>query len=122
MGGWTMGQADQDRRIDYVEFAASDIEKTKSFYSGVFGWAFTDHGPEYTSFHDGRLGGGFTKDPDTSGPGPLVVLYAADLEAMKDKVKSHGGKITKEIFEFPGGHRFQFSDPTGTELAVWSDQ
>ena len=45
-------------RIDYIEFPATDIAKTKAFYTGVFGWKFTDYGPDYTSFEDGRLAGG----------------------------------------------------------------
>jgi uncharacterized protein len=56
-----MSQAEQDRRIDYVEFGAIDIEASKRFYSAVFGWQFTDYGLDYTSFYDGRLAGGFTK-------------------------------------------------------------
>src|SRR5207244_2152730 len=42
-----------DRRIDYIEFAGGDIAATKAFYEQVFGWKFTDYGPEYTSFEDG---------------------------------------------------------------------
>ena len=40
---------------------------------------------------------------------------------MLEKVKAAGGKIVKEIFSFPGGRRFQFQDPNGNELAVWSE-
>ena len=54
--------------------------------------------------------------------GPLVVLYASDLEEMLTAVKGAGAKITKEIFTFPGGRRFHFKDPNGNELAVWSDR
>ncbi len=25
-----------------------------------------------------------------------------------------------DYIEFPGGHRFEFKDPSGNELAVWS--
>jgi predicted enzyme related to lactoylglutathione lyase len=118
-----MSQAEHDRRIDYVEFGATDIEATKRFYSGVFGWKFTDYGPEYTAFHDGRLAGGFAKvKASPREGGALVVLYASDLEPMEASVKGAGGKITKEIFSFPGGRRFHFHDPNGNELAVWSDQ
>ena len=118
-----MSQADQDRRIDYVEFAATDIEATKRFYSGLFGWQFTDYGPDYTSFQDGRLSGGFTKVKTAPRKGgTLVVIYVSDLEAMQASVQAAGGKIRKEIFSFPGGRRFQFKDPNGNELAVWSDQ
>lgn len=117
-----MSQAEHDRRIDYVEFGATDIEATKRFYSGVFGWKFTDYGSEYTAFEDGRLSGGFTTLAKAAGGNPLVVLYASDLEAMLASVKSAGGRVTKDIFLFPGGRRFQFQDPNGNELAVWSNQ
>jgi len=117
-----MSQAEHDRRVDYVEFATTDIEQTKRFYSEVFGWEFTDYGPEYTSFTDGRLGGGFTVAPEVVAGGPLIVLYATNLEEIATQVLESGGQIVKEIFEFPGGRRFHFADPSGNELAVWSDQ
>lgn len=37
------------------------------------------------------------------------------------KVRKAGGHIVKEPFTFPGGRRFHFGDPSGNELAVWSD-
>jgi predicted enzyme related to lactoylglutathione lyase len=117
-----MGQAEQDRRIDYVEFPALNVADTKRFYSEVFGWTFTDYGPDYTSFGDGRLSGGFTKAAEIGTGGPLVVIYAANLEASKEAVVAQGGKVTKEPFDFPGGRRFHFADPSGNVLAVWSDQ
>ncbi|MHC4910729.1 MAG: VOC family protein, partial [Planctomycetota bacterium] len=40
-----MNQADQDRRVDYVEFLTTNIEETRKFYEEVFGWEFTDYGP-----------------------------------------------------------------------------
>ena len=110
-----------DRRIDYIEFPASDIAATKRFYEQVFGWKFEDYGPEYASFMDGRLAGGFWTAPKVQAGGVLVVIYAADLEGTEAKVKSAGGKIVKETFSFPGGRRFHFSDPSGNELAVWSE-
>jgi uncharacterized protein len=109
-------------RVDYIEFPAPDIAKTKAFYAAVFGWKFTDYGPDYTSFEDGRLAGGFyTKDTVTAG-GPLVVIYASDLTGRQTKVCAAGGAIVKEIFSFPGGRRFHFTDPAGNELAIWSDK
>jgi predicted enzyme related to lactoylglutathione lyase len=96
--------------------------ETKTFYSGVFGWQFTDYGPDYTSFNDGRLSGGFSAVSEGVAGGPLVVIYAADLEDIEAKIKQHGGRIVRETFEFPGGRRFHFSDPGGNELAVWSDR
>ena len=51
---------------------------------------------------------------------PLPVVRVDDLEAAFDAVTKAGGTIAKPIFGFPGGRRFQFIDPAGNELAVWS--
>jgi predicted enzyme related to lactoylglutathione lyase len=108
--------------VDYIEFPSTNIEETKSFYTTVFGWEFTDYGPEYTSFTDGRLRGGFASAPAVAAGGPLVVLYATNLEEVEASIKESGGRIVKDTFEFPGGRRFHFTDPSGNELAVWSDR
>jgi predicted enzyme related to lactoylglutathione lyase len=52
----------------------------------------------------------------------LVVLYAANLEDIEAQIREYGGRIARETFEFPGGRRFHFVDPSGNELAVWTDQ
>ena len=111
-----------NHRIDYIEFSATDIAATKNFYTAVFGWKFTDYGPDYTSFEDGRISGGFAKAQSISGNGVLVVIYASELEKTKEAVVLNGGKITKPPFDFPGGRRFHFTDPNGNELAVWSEK
>ncbi len=114
-----------DLKIDYVELPATDLDSVESFYSSAFGWSFTDYGPEYRAFSDGKLDGGFFKSDlqsVTANGAALIVLFAHDLEAMKDKVIANGGNICREIFSFPGGRRFHFSDPHGNELAVWSDK
>ncbi len=112
-----MSQAEHNCRIDYVEFPATDIEATKQFYSTVFGWQFEDYDPDYTAFCDRPLSGGFVKADSVTAAGPLIVIFATNLEATEDAVKSAGGKIKKETFSFPGGRRFHFEDPSGNELA-----
>ncbi|MBI3006021.1 MAG: VOC family protein [Ignavibacteriales bacterium] len=112
----------QHNRIDYIEFHATDIPATKKFYADVFGWKFTDYGPDYVAFEDGRLTGGFEKSESVSNGGPLVILFSSQLEKTKADVLTHGGRISKDIFAFPGGRRFHFLDPNGNELAVWSDK
>ncbi|HLY17551.1 MAG TPA: VOC family protein [Bryobacteraceae bacterium] len=117
-----MDTATNQGRIDYIEFPATDMQATKTFYAGLFGWKFTDYGPDYTSFEDGRIAGGFARQNAVARPGQLTVIYAADLEGMEAKVRAAGGGIVKEIFSFPGGRRFHFTDPNGNELSVWSDK
>jgi predicted enzyme related to lactoylglutathione lyase len=116
-----MSQSKPENQIDYLELPASNIEKTKKFYKSVFGWKFEDYGPDYTSFHDGRMAGGFTTESPAPGKGVLLVIYSSDLTEVQTKVVAAGGKIVKEIFSFPGGRRFHFAHPNGNELAVWSE-
>ena len=111
----------KNTHIDYVEFKAHDLEKTKHFYTQLFGWKFTDYGPAYVSFEESGLAGGFEKSDDVISKGALVVLYHNDLEKLKGAIENAGGRIAKDIFSFPGGRRFHFLDPSGNELAVWSD-
>lgn len=107
-------------QVQYIEFLSNDVEKTKAFYRTVFGWEFTDYGPEYTAFTGQYVDGGFAFGEPVAGT-VLVILYSSALEETFEKVRNAGVEITKDIFVFPGGRRFQFRDPNGYELAVWSD-
>lgn len=107
-------------QIQYIEFLTTDIVRAKEFYTKCFGWSFTDYGPQYTAFEGDYVDGGFTIGEPAKGS-ILVVLYSDNIESSKRKVLKSGGTILKDIFSFPGGKRFQFSDPDGYELAVWSD-
>jgi predicted enzyme related to lactoylglutathione lyase len=111
-------------KINYVEFPARDIEATKVFFTTVFAWSFTDYGPEYAAFSDQGINGGFYKSNNASKTetgGALIVLYSDGLEEVLERVERAGGSILKPIFSFPGGRRFHFAEPSGNELAVWSD-
>ncbi|NGN97541.1 VOC family protein [Grimontia sp. S25] len=115
----------QHGKLNYVEFPARDLLATKSFFSEAFGWTFTDYGPDYTAFSDQGLDGGFFRAEmcsETSNGGALLVFYSESLEQTEINVKQTGGKIVKPIFDFPGGRRFHFTEPSGNEFAVWSDR
>ena len=109
-----------DGSLDYIELPASDIPATKKFYAAVFGWSFIDYGPDYVAFDfEGRTGGFNAERKVVTTGGPLVVLYANDLDAMEAKVRAAGAEImSRESFE--GGRRFHFRDPNGNEVAVWT--
>ena len=117
-----VAKQNNNNRIDYIEFPATDIAATKKFYTAVFGWKLTDYGPDYVSFEDGRMSGGFAKVESIARNGTIVVIYASDLEKTQVTVIKNGGIITKAPFTFPGGRRFHFTDPNGNELAVWSEK
>lgn len=107
-------------QIQYIEFLSKDLVQIKKFYQAAFNWKFTDFGSEYTAFEGKYIEGGFTIGEPVKGS-ILPVLYSEKLEETLEKVKLAKGQIAKEIFNFPGGRRFHFTDPDGNELAVWSD-
>jgi len=109
-------------RIDYVELpSATAHELTRAFYSKAFGWDFADYGPTYAATTNGTTDVGLQGDPEGALAAPLPVVKVDDLEAAFDSVSEAGGVIAKQIFSFPGGRRFHFIDPSGSELAVWSE-
>lgn len=115
----------RERRIDYVEFASSDPAASRAFFEKVFDWSFVDYGSDYTAFDDGRLQGGFFRGQPqraSDSGAPLLVLYADQLAPVEVAVRDAGGEIVRPVFSFPGGSRFQFVEPGGNELAVWSER
>lgn len=107
-------------RIDYVELpSATAHELTRAFYARAFAWQFTDFGPDYSATTTGDVDLGLQGDPSDGISAPLPVIRVDDLEAAFDAVTKAGGVIAKPVFTFPGGRRFHFIDPSGSELAVW---
>ncbi len=116
-----MSEKLKHEQVQYIEFLSRDLAAAKKFYSSAFGWEFTDYGPEYAAFSGTYVDGGFTIGEPVKGS-VLVILYSSALEETLGKVQAAGGTVVKDIFSFPGGRRFQFTDPDGYELAVWSDK
>ena len=117
-----MSEADRkEGSIDYVEIPVTDLDKTRDFFSGLFGWEFQEWGPDYFSFNDGRLDGGLRRAEQAApASGVLLVFFSYDLERDYARVMELGATISQEIFDFPGGRRFHFVDPAGTEFAMWA--
>jgi uncharacterized protein len=120
-----MSTDSRENHIDYVEFPAPSAQafaSVKEFYKKVFGWSFQEWGEGYADTKDSGIASGFSADAEHRPAGPLVVLFVTDLEGARERVIKAGGKISKEIVSFPGGRRFQYIDPAGNQLGVWSDK
>lgn len=113
-----------ENAINYIELPMTDADAIIMFYETVFGWQFQRWGESYISFSGAGVDGGFNGDDDAfvQAPGALVILYSGDLEKKREQIKVAGGTIKRDIYPFPGGRRFHFTDPSGNELAIWSDQ
>ena len=109
-------------RIDYVELpSATAHELTRGFYAKAFGWEFTNYGPDYSATTNGVTDLGLNGQPEEALAAPLPVVRVDNLEQAFDSVVAAGGIIAKPIYAFPGGRRFHFVDPSGSELAAWSE-
>jgi predicted enzyme related to lactoylglutathione lyase len=114
----------QHEKLNTVEFPARDLKATTSFFGETFGWTFEEFGPDYCAFSGQGLDGGFYRSElysSTLSGAALMVFYSDDLEATQARIERYGGRIEKPVFDFPGGRRFHFSEPSGNEFALWSD-
>lgn len=110
--------------INYVELPSRDLAATRRFFEQAFGWRFVEYGPEYLAIEGAGLDGGFYASSlaaRSEAGSALVVLYSDALEQTLAGVVEAGGEVIKPIFEFPGGRRFHFLVPGGSEFAVWSE-
>ncbi|HEY6801691.1 MAG TPA: VOC family protein [Agromyces sp.] len=113
--------------IDYIEIPVTDLAAAQAFYGAAFGWEFTSYGDEYAGIRtaaeeSGDEAGGLNLVDEVTRGGPLVLLYSNDLDATVTAVKDAGGQVVNGPYEFPGGRRFHFLDPSGNELGVWASR
>ena len=104
-------------RLNYVELPVGEIGAAKAFYENAFGWSLAEFGPSYAATKTGDTDIGLQADPAEATRAPLPVIDVPDLEAAVAAVSAAGGTISRSIFTFPGGRRFQFLDPAGNEMA-----
>jgi predicted enzyme related to lactoylglutathione lyase len=125
--GPTMAEpAHRHHGLDYVEISVTDVAKAREFYSSAFGWTFNDYGPDYAGIQDptrpGAEVGGLAHADVVRPGGPLILLFSDDLDASAAAVVAAGGRVSNGPYDFPGGRRFHFTDPSGNELGVWAER
>jgi predicted enzyme related to lactoylglutathione lyase len=105
-------------RLNYVELPVGDVAAARAFYEAAFGWTLTEFGPTYAATLTGDTDIGLQGDAAEATAAPLPVIQVDDLEAALAAVTAAGGVVVRPVFSFPGGRRFQFTDPGGNEIAV----
>ncbi|WP_239071709.1 VOC family protein, partial [Amycolatopsis sp. SID8362] len=108
--------------VDFAEFPSASATASGQFFERAFGWRVTPYGPDYTDVRAAGLTFGFQSDAAEQPSAPLITIRTDDLPAAREAVLAAGGEVTKEPFSFPGGRRFHFREPGGSELAVWCPQ
>lgn len=115
-------------QINYVELPAPALDASKQFFAAAFGWEFIDYGPTYSAAMSGSVEVGLSAEAVAGAKhapaaenavGPLVLFNSDDLSATLAAVEAAGGEIISAPYDYPGGRRFHFVDPSGNVLGVY---
>lgn len=109
------------------ELATPDAQKSKEFYSKVFGWQFKDHKMEHMTYSvaesDDKGFAGIWQIPEEQQkhipPHWMAYIQVEDIHAAVSKAKQNGAKEVKEVTEIDMGRFAIICDPTGAHIALW---
>ena len=115
----------QTGTLIWSDLASPDLEASKKFYSGLFGWEVQTLGPDAGGYMMLTLGGknvvglGPQQNPQQP-PAWLVYLATDDADAIGQKVRDAGGQTLAEPFDVLNAGRMAiFQDPGGAVFGVW---
>ena len=114
--------------IAWRELYTRDLDSSKAFYAGLFGWTATTEdrgmGPYTIFLLDGWPVAGAIAMDDSAGWDGIPACWGryvtvADLDATLDEVRRSGGHVHHDPCDIPGFGRIGFlSDPTGAVLSL----
>lgn len=113
----------------WVDLTSPDVEASKAFYGGLFGWTGED-GTDgegnviYFNFEkDGRLVAGLgAQQPETAGAPAFWNSYVNvdDVDEIVQATEPAGGSVMLPSMDVPGAGRMAIiTDPTGAMLGLW---
>lgn len=107
----------------YVDLSSPDVEKSKAFYTKLFGWeAKPAQGGGYHHFlQAGKYIAGLGPSQDSGKPASWATYIATEkADETARRVKEAGGKVMAGPFDvFTSGRMAVFQDPTGAFFSVW---
>lgn len=104
--------------IDYFELPTAAMPESQRFFGEAFGFGIKPYGPAYGEITYGGVLGGLIATDDRSGA-PLVGIRTDDIAAARQAIETAGGTVTRPVSDYPGGQRFFFREPGGSELLVY---
>ncbi len=111
-------------KICYIEMAATDVDRSATFYKAVFGWNIRKRGDGAIAFDDGvgEVSGSWVKGrtPATS-PGLLVYIMVDDMEKTIEAVIANGGTIVQPVGMDAPEITARFSDPAGNIIGLYQN-
>ncbi len=108
--------------ICHVEWSSTDLQRTKGFFSGLFGWQFEDWGEKYTLFKPLEgIGGGVARvDKVVPAESPVVYVQVEEIEPYLGRSKGLGGEVAVPKTEIPTvGWFAHLTDPDGNVVGLF---
>jgi predicted enzyme related to lactoylglutathione lyase len=106
----------------WCELVTTDVDRSKAFYTSVFGWG-TGGAPEYVEWQlGGRTMAGMMPKPKEM-PAEIppywnVYFAVADIDDAVDAIQKLGGQIVAPRMDSPAGPFAVAVDPTGASFSV----
>ena len=109
-------------QLNYIELPVASTARSIAFYKAAFGWKFNEYGGEYAAHEDAPCELALNGTEAGRSDKILPIIEVQDLEAARASVIESEGQISADIYAYPGGRRFHFTDPDGLELAVYQKE
>lgn len=110
----------------WADITVTDIERSKKFYSDVFGWDYVGGDPEFGGYTNATLGGRVVAAMAPPMPGWedtsawVVYLAADDIAKAHAAIKAAGGQPVIEPMQVGSfGTMGLWADPTGGLFGAW---
>jgi predicted enzyme related to lactoylglutathione lyase len=108
--------------VVHFEIGCRDKDKTKAFFSSLFGWSITEMGP--ASMVDTGVTTGIQGHITALGHEPhnytTFYVQVDDIPAYLTKIASLGGKTVVPPVSIPEGTFAWFADPEGNIVGLWT--
>jgi len=108
--------------ICHIEWSSTNLEKTKEFLMGLFGWKFEPWGEDYLVFTppEGTAGGIMKAKEVKPGASPVVYVEVDEIEPYLSKSKALDGGATVPKTEIPTlGWFAHLTDPDGNIVGLF---
>lgn len=112
----------------FCDVRSRDVERSRAFYSNLFGWqvADVDAGGKTIPFltDGGAPWGGFTElgPADERQPAWVPYVPVADVDKAAAEAVELGATIVRPRMELPQGSLVAITEPGGATLCLWQDR
>ena len=82
--------------VSWFEVHSPDTTRAKAFYGELFGWTFSEAGPDYSLVglgDDAPIGGGIAPLIEGQAPMAIICVQVKDVAETCEKVVELGGKV-----------------------------